>query len=64
MQLNSAGSTLVQNNKIINNQAPAGGGGTGGGLWIANESDEKTIQNVITGNYGPLKAAVSTQRAN
>lgn len=49
IRLNAAGSVVVRNNMIRGNIVQFGGGG-GGGMYVANTSNEKIIQNVIVGN--------------
>jgi hypothetical protein len=48
VSLYAAGTVIVENNKIINNQAP---NGQGGGMYIVNEADEIIVQNLIANNY-------------
>jgi hypothetical protein len=46
-ELDGAGSTLIEDNTIVDNNAS---GGQGGGLYIINEADEIIVQNLIVGN--------------
>lgn len=49
VSLNGARNLLVENNKILSNSA-FNATDQGGGLWLANESDEVIVQNVIAKN--------------
>jgi hypothetical protein len=55
IKLDSAASTLIENNYIECIQAPAGGGGkVGHGIWLIKTDTSLTQNNLIVGNYfGP-----------
>jgi hypothetical protein len=57
-ELNGASNTLIEDNTIVNNSA---GSGQGGGLYMANESDEIIVQNVIAQNTAGSGSQIFSQ---
>lgn len=52
--LNGGAGTVIQNNKIYDNNAES----QGGAIWMANQSDEVIVQNLIARNSAPSGAEI------